>query len=40
MTYREKYEEWLRQADPETAEELRALTEPGCGASWAPGRTG
>lgn len=27
MTYREKYEEWLRQADPETAEELRALTD-------------
>lgn len=27
MTYREKYEEWLRQADPEMAEELRALTD-------------
>lgn len=27
MTYREKYEEWLRQADPETAKELRALTD-------------
>lgn len=27
MTYREKYEEWLRQADPETAEELRTLTD-------------
>lgn len=27
MTYREKYEEWLRQADPATAEELRALTD-------------
>lgn len=27
MTYREKYEEWLRQANPETAEELRTLTD-------------